>query len=65
MTAPKSILVGKKVAISVLFDTVTIEIITGDDYEAQVLYDDITERLQKGEGITLGLGQKSTTGETE
>jgi hypothetical protein len=50
--------IGKKVAVSVRFDTVCVEIICGDDYLAQVLYDDLTERLQKGEGITIGLGQK-------
>ena len=50
--------VGKKVAVGVQFDTVVIEIICGDYYLAQVLYDDITERLQKGEGISIGLGQK-------
>lgn len=47
--------VGKKMAVSVLFDTVTVEIICGDDYLAQVLYDDIVERMQSGQGISLGL----------
>jgi hypothetical protein len=51
--------VGKKVAISVLFDVVSIEVICGDDYLAQVLYDDLVDRLQKGEGFSLGLGQAS------
>lgn len=50
--------VGKQVAISVMFDIVKIEIICGDDYTAQVLYDDLVERLGAGQGITLGLGQK-------
>jgi hypothetical protein len=50
--------VGKQVAISVMFDIVKIEIICGDDYAAQVLYDDLVERLGAGQGITLGLGQK-------
>jgi hypothetical protein len=45
--------VGKKLAITVCVDTVSIQVICGDEYEAQVLYDDLTERLQSGEGITL------------
>jgi hypothetical protein len=49
--------VGKKVAVSVRFDTVTLEVICGDEYEAQVLYDDLVERLRSGEGISLSLGQ--------
>jgi hypothetical protein len=52
--------VGKKVAVSVRFDTVVVEVICGDCYLAQVLFDDITERLQKGEGISLGLQQDAT-----
>ena len=50
--------IGKKVAVSVMFDVVTIEVICGDDYLAQVFFDDITDRLRKGEGVTLLLGQK-------
>lgn len=46
-----------KVAVSVLFDTVKIELICGDAYEAQSLYDEVIERLRAGEGLTLGLKQ--------
>jgi hypothetical protein len=49
--------VGKKIAVSVLFDVVTVEIICGDAYEAQVLFDDLIQRLQSGEGITLSVKQ--------
>lgn len=49
-------LVGKKMAIGVLFDTVTTEIICGDDYAAQILYDDIVERVQSGQVVSLSLG---------
>ena len=52
---PKKLLVSLEMAIGVLFDAVTIEIICGDDYEAQVLYDDLNERLQAGESITLSV----------
>lgn len=52
-------LVAKKVAIGVLFDTVTIELICGDDYAAQVLYCDIVERMQSGQGITLSAQPKA------
>jgi hypothetical protein len=48
---------SKKVAVSVQSDVVTIEIICGDNYLAQIIYNDIAERLQKGDGISLGLGQ--------
>lgn len=49
--------VGQQVGVSVLFDTVTVEVICGDEYAAQVLYDDVIDRLQRGEGITLSLEQ--------
>jgi hypothetical protein len=49
--------VGRQLAVSVRFDTVSIDVMCGDDYEAQVLFDDLTERLQKGEGITLSVSQ--------
>lgn len=42
-----------KVAVSILFDTVTIEMSCGDEYAAQILFEEITERLQRGEGLTL------------
>jgi hypothetical protein len=53
-------LVGKKTAISVMFDVVTIEIhCGGDEYLARVLYDDLIERMRSGEGISLGLKPKT------
>lgn len=42
-----------KIAVSVKFDTVYVELICGDNYAAQVLYEEIIERLQRGEGLTL------------
>jgi hypothetical protein len=50
--------VGRKVAVSVRFDTVMLEVICGDEYEAQVLYDDLVDRLKSGEGISLSLAQQ-------
>lgn len=47
--------IARKVAVSVLFDVVSIELICGDDYAAQVLYDDLIDRLQSGEGIRLSV----------
>jgi hypothetical protein len=44
---------GKKLGVSVLFDTVSIEVICGDEYEAQVLFDDLAERLGAGQDITI------------
>lgn len=49
--------VSQKLAVSILMDTVTIEIICGDAYAAEVLYDDLVDRLRSGEGITLSLDQ--------
>ena len=54
---------GKQMAVSVRRDTVVIEIIcAGDKYEAQVLYDDIIERMRSGEGVTIGVQGKSIEG---
>lgn len=39
--------------VSVLFDTVNIKIVCGDDYEAQVLFDDIVERINSGQGVCI------------
>ena len=54
-------LVGKKVAISIKFDVVSIEIICGDEYFAEVLYDDLIERMRSGEGISLGVKPRDET----
>ncbi|HVR57586.1 MAG TPA: hypothetical protein VMT72_12250 [Pseudolabrys sp.] len=48
-------LTGKRINISVLFDQVRIEINCGDDYEAQVLYDDLTETVQAGGSFALSV----------
>jgi hypothetical protein len=50
--------IGRKTAISIKFDVVSIEVICGDEYAAQVLYDDLTERCQKGDGFELRIGQQ-------
>jgi hypothetical protein len=46
-----------------MFDIVKIEVICGDNYEAQVLYDDICDRMKAGEGITLALSQNRSVSE--
>ena len=57
-------LVGKKTVIGVRFDIVSIEIHCGDEYEAQVLYDDLIERSRSGEGFSLGvLSKKPASGD--
>lgn len=53
--AERPTLIKKQMEIAVLFDVVEIKIHCGDDYEAQVMYDDIVERMQSGQGITLGV----------
>lgn len=50
-------IVGKQIEISVLFDVVSINIHCGDDYEAQVFYDDIVARVMAGETITIAMAQ--------
>lgn len=55
MSGRETLAVPRKVAVDVLGDTVKLHIICGDDYEAQVLYDDIVERLRAGESISLNL----------
>jgi hypothetical protein len=42
-----------KMAISVIFDVVRIEIRCGDEYAAQVAFDDISQRLEAGEGVLI------------
>jgi hypothetical protein len=49
--------VSRKVAVSMMFDTVRIDVVCGDGYEATVLYDDLVDRLKAGEGITIALDQ--------
>ena len=55
------LLTKSKLAVSVVFDTVSIELHCGDAYEAQSLYDEIIERLRRGEGLTLGLNQPESS----
>jgi hypothetical protein len=50
--------IGKKVEVAVIFDSVQITIHCGDDYEAQVLYDDIVERLAAGESLSIKMNNE-------
>lgn len=56
-------LAGKKINISVLFNTVRIEIACGDDYEAQVLFDDVADTLKAGGKIELTTNECAVSGE--
>lgn len=47
-----------KLALSVLFDVVKIELHCGDAYRAQVLFDDINDRLQMDGHVRLDLTDK-------
>jgi hypothetical protein len=38
-----------------VFDTVSIDLHCGDEYEAQSLYDEVVARLSRGEPLTLRL----------
>ncbi len=44
-----------KVAITVLFDVVRIELHFGDEYLAQVAHEDIVDRIRAGEGIHISI----------
>ena len=46
-------IVGKKVLISVMFDVVSIQISCDDEYMAQVLYDDLVDRMKSGDGVAI------------
>ena len=47
---------NRKVTLSVLLDIVRIEIRCSDNYEAQVLYDDLMERMKSGEEFAISFG---------
>lgn len=47
-----------RLEVSVLFDEVTIKIGCGDGYAAQVLYDDIVDRLRRGDIVKIFGTQK-------
>jgi hypothetical protein len=49
--------ITKKLAISVMMGTVSLELICDDAYEANVLFDDIIDRLRANEGLELRLQQ--------
>lgn len=57
------LVITKKLAVSVLFNTVEISLICADAYEAQVTFDDIVDRLRRGEGLTLSLSQPALSQE--
>lgn len=52
--------VAQKVAIGVEANTVTVNLICSDNYAAQVLYDDLTERLSAGNGLKIHLAAGSS-----
>lgn len=60
MAKPETIGTPNKIALRVQFDTVHVELICGDEYAAQVLYDDMLDRLKAGEGLTISLAQDNT-----
>lgn len=49
-----------KIAVSVMLDVVRVDFICGDEYAAQVLHDDLIDRLRCGQGITISLQQSPT-----
>jgi hypothetical protein len=57
--------VKKELGVSVSKNVVTVEIICADAYEAQVVHDDIIERMRSGEGLSLGFEAPKQAGVTE
>ena len=49
----------KKFVIEVIFSTVSVKIICGDSYEAQVLFDDLYDRLKSGESLTIKMKKEA------
>jgi hypothetical protein len=44
---------AQKIRVSVMVDTVTISLVCRGDYEAQVLFEDIVQRLKAGEELCI------------
>ncbi|ANW00651.1 hypothetical protein [Bradyrhizobium icense] len=55
----KADLVAKRVVIEVAFDMVTIQLHCGDEYAAQVLHEDICDRLRSGKPVSLSMALPS------
>ena len=53
MSNAKEIMSTAGFAIEVMLDTVKLELRCADEYEAQVLFDDLADRLQSGQPLTL------------
>jgi hypothetical protein len=49
--------VGDSINVSVVFNTVRIEIECADEYQAQVAYDDIVQRMQNGGKLAISYGR--------
>ena len=58
-------LVGNSVHVSVVFNVVRIEVECDDEYQAQVLYDDIVERMQNGGQLAISHGVRLTGDQTK
>jgi len=43
----------KQIAVSIYEGTVTLEINCGDRYEARIFYEDLIERIKRGEGVAI------------
>lgn len=54
-------LTGKRINVNVIFDVVSIEIHCGDDYEAQVVFDDIAEALKAKGSVTISVNESAIT----
>lgn len=52
-------LVGDSVNVSVVFNAVRIEIECDDEYQAQVLFDDVVGRMQNGGKLDISYGRRA------
>lgn len=53
MSKTETLVHAPNISLTVLFDTVTIEIKCKSDYEAHVLFDDLSERFDAGHEISI------------
>jgi hypothetical protein len=53
--------IGDTIHVSVVFNLVRIEIECADEYQAQVAYDDIVQRMENGGQLSISYGHHQPT----
>lgn len=55
----EKIIEGLKIDVHTVLDMVSIRIHVGDEYKANVLHDDLVDRLKRGEGVEIRQEKKT------